>query len=300
MAYNYRGDSAYPVQPPSHPVLNYQHRFSAYTNPASFGDPIRIPTPSGPLVDSLYTQTHPSDYGAMFNASMRRASGVSDYFGAMGVPVPQGAFKDTSERYKAPFYPRELQRAGVNVPQIPFGNGIRSNYDGSNYFGGGSLYGGGVVGPYDSPYGAGPSDNYEQLHHPLHSQRFFIPGTGGVYRDRSVATDPTTSRIPFFGSADAYSPFPVVDTPWEKMGILTLAHGSGGESSGGGPILNLYRRPIAPLQDLWDYSVQDKDGFVIPIHHRGYLENGDVVHHIPGKPGTWKVHNFVNNKWIWK
>jgi hypothetical protein len=95
-------------------------------------------------------------------------------------------------------------------------------------------------------------------------------------------------NIPFIGSVDAYAPFAEVTTPWEKAGILT---------SDGDRIMSLYRQPIAPLQNIFKYMVQDKDGFMIPLDEP-YLENGDVVNHIPGKSGLWRVHVYVNNKYI--
>ena len=56
-----------------------------------------------------------------------------------------------------------------------------------------------------------------------------------------------------------------------------------------GGLLNLYRRNIAPLQDLFKYTVQDKDGFIIPLKET-YLEDGDTVPEVIGKEvdGPWK------------
>lgn len=100
---------------------------------------------------------------------------------------------------------------------------------------------------------------------------------------------------PFVGSVDAYAPFPSVSTPWEKSGILTSTSGHKNE------ILNLYRRPIAPAQELWEYQVQDKDGFIIRLDRTKYLQDGDEIHHIIGKHGMgpWKVHMFVQNRYVW-
>ena len=99
--------------------------------------------------------------------------------------------------------------------------------------------------------------------------------------------------VPFIGSVNSYAPFPEVVTPWEKAGILT--------SHKDDQILNLYRRPIAPLQDLWEYQVQDKDGFVIKLVGVNYIDNGDIIQHVIGKNGLgpWKAHLFVENKYIW-
>lgn len=99
-------------------------------------------------------------------------------------------------------------------------------------------------------------------------------------------------QIPFVGSVSAFAPFPEVTTPWEKVGLLTNSQNH---------ILSLYRRPIAPLQDLWNYTVQDKDGFIIPLKQDGLIKDGDMITDIVGKTGLgpWKVHIFVKDKWVW-
>ncbi len=98
-------------------------------------------------------------------------------------------------------------------------------------------------------------------------------------------------NAPFYGSVNAYAPFPEIKNPWEKAGILT--------SVSSDEILNLYRRPIAPLQDLWEYQVEDKNGFIIVLNNK-YINDGDIVNHVIGKHnGPWKAHIFVQNKYIW-
>jgi hypothetical protein len=64
-------------------------------------------------------------------------------------------------------------------------------------------------------------------------------------------------------------------------------------------IMNLWARPIAPSQDIYQYQVEDKDGFIIPLEKTGYLEEDDIVNHIPGKPGVWKVDLFQTSKYVW-
>jgi hypothetical protein len=98
--------------------------------------------------------------------------------------------------------------------------------------------------------------------------------------------------VPFVGSVNAYAPFPEVQSSWEKVGILTSKENA---------ILNLYRRAIAPAQNLWEYQVQDKNGFVISLRNVKYVEDGDLIEQIPGKAGMgpWKVHDFVQDKYIW-
>nr|QBK86527.1 MAG: hypothetical protein LCMAC102_03220 [Marseillevirus LCMAC102] len=104
-----------------------------------------------------------------------------------------------------------------------------------------------------------------------------------------------SGAIPFISSVNSYAPFPEVYTPWEKTGMVQT------EDAKDESIMNLYRRPIAPLQDLFEYSVQDKDGFVIPLQNINFLEDGDTIKSISGKEskGPWKVNIYVNNKWVW-
>src|SRR5690606_30840211 len=100
--------------------------------------------------------------------------------------------------------------------------------------------------------------------------------------------------IPFIGSSSSFAPFPEVQTAWEKSGMIQTVDES--ENT----IMNLYRRGIAPLQDLWQYTVQDKDGFIVPLK-QSYLEDGDIIDSVPGREslGPWKVNIYNNNKWIW-
>lgn len=96
------------------------------------------------------------------------------------------------------------------------------------------------------------------------------------------------------GSVDACAPFPSVTTQFEKVGILTSFRGKN-------TILNLFMRPIAPNQNLWEYQVQDKNGFIIKLDQTRYLEDGDEIKNIIGKHdmGPWRVHMFAQNKYVW-
>lgn len=137
--------------------------------------------------------------------------------------------------------------------------------------------------PYDffKPYGPNASSMQNGL---LYADDPFYT------KDRPYLEFSNTGDVPFIGSVNSYAPFAEVQTPWEKSGILTKI----GEEQ----ILNIYRRPIAPVNDIFEYMVQDKDGFMIPLKNT-FLENEDVVNYIPGKGGPWKVHIYVNNKYIW-
>lgn len=101
--------------------------------------------------------------------------------------------------------------------------------------------------------------------------------------------------VPFISSVSSYAPFPEVQTAWEKTGMLQTLDPSDNT------VLNLYRRSVAPLQDLFEYSVQDKDGFITPLRGVNYLEDGDIVPTVEGKEslGKWKANIYVNNKYVW-
>lgn len=137
------------------------------------------------------------------------------------------------------------------------------------------------------------------LHRPIHSWDYFNPygyNPSQIQKEIVPYTQgyPNFASVPFIGKMSSFAPFPEVNTRWEKMGILQTKDPSNDA------ILNLYRRPIAPLKDLFEYTVQDKDGFVIPLEGVSYLEDGDTVKSIDGKEslGEWTVRNFVNKKWI--
>lgn len=139
--------------------------------------------------------------------------------------------------------------------------------------------------PYDffKPYGPNSSNMQNGLNYA--DDPFYTKG----FNQEQIRASPSEA-IPFIGSVSSYAPFAEVQTPWEKTGILTKINEQ--------EIVNIYRRPIAPLNDIFDYMIQDKDGFMIPLK-RTFLEDGDIVENIPGKGGPWKVHIYVNNKYIW-
>jgi hypothetical protein len=182
-----------------HPVIAYQYSKSQGINPATPGDPIRVADIAGPISSQ---PIRPSFYGGN--------SGIIP----MGLQVPMGSLKATSERYNKDAFVRRLP---------------------------GSISG---------------------------------PG-------------------PFYGSVDAYAPFPEIVSPWEKAGLLTSV-------SRPDELLNLFRRAIVPQQDFWEYQVEDKNGFIIKLDNK-YIEDGDIIHHIIGKQGLgpWKAHVFIQNKYVW-
>ena len=103
-----------------------------------------------------------------------------------------------------------------------------------------------------------------------------------------------TGDVPFVGSADSFAPFPEVDTKWEKVGIIQTVNPNNNA------IMNIFRKHIAPLQDLFQYTVQDKNGFVVPLKET-YLEDGDIIESVPGREslGKWKFNDYVKYKYIW-
>lgn len=261
-----------------HPILRYQEENSGFTIPASIGDAIRIPTSIGPIYSSYGRDggglgTYQQSY------SPPGTSGAGPYPGEpMGVPVPMGSLRYYSERYN----PTQFRLPNPNFNPV---------YDGSPGIYNPIVYKG------NTELEASPRVLLPQQTLPtqqtLASDQYFRP------YGPNAPTD-----VPFFGNVNAYSPFPEIVNPWEKAGILTsmpqntLEHNR--NISNDDRILNLYRRPIAPVQNLWEYQVQDKNGFVIKLNNK-YIEDGDIITHIIGKEGLgpWRATIFVQNKYIW-
>ncbi len=187
--------------------------------------------------------------------------GTGPYPGkSLNVPVPRGSLKITNESYGFPFYKQYR-------PQ--------NSYD------------------YFRPYGPNQEGMQKEVvfaSTPTYAQQ----GQQGL---PSGYSPPYTGSgaVPFYGSVNSFAPFPEINTPWEKTGLLSTV------DSSNNAILNLYRKPIAPLQDLFQYSVQDKNGFIILLKGVTFLEDGDIVPKVIGKEslGPWKVNQFVEDKYIW-
>lgn len=96
----------------------------------------------------------------------------------------------------------------------------------------------------------------------------------------------------FISSVNLDAPGMEVNTRWREVGLLISKLNET-------HLLHLYERPIAPLQELYQYRVSDKDGFMIPLDHVKLLEEGDVVNDIPGKPGAWIVKLYQTSKYVW-
>ena len=124
-----------------------------------------------------------------------------------------------------------------------------------------------------------------------------ISNPGGFFRPYGGRTGHSTG---FFGSASSFSPYPEIASAWEKVGLLTTTETSG-PNVGKGVILNLFRRPIAPMHEVWEYRVEDRDGFFIVLPNQNEIRDGDEIPSVVGKGdlGPWKVSLFVKNKWIW-
>lgn len=305
-----------------HPVLAYQFIHDKGINPANIGDPIRVPNISGPMglygepsnfVDSLsiskaYFPRRHEVQAAKDGKRIREPYadvGTGPFPGKpLNIPIPMNTLKGSNEQYNPDMF--RFSPLAVGTVATALGNAIIPSTAVQMSANGVPIPGypgppGGPQGIYNMPRGYGSSETLPQ----------FSP-TGGVitepganmpYQTRPVISgdffrpygpNVPVSGVPFFGSVNAYAPFPEVNNPWEKAGILTSIGENTKEE-----ILNLYRRPIAPLQDLWEYQVQDKNGFVIKLENIKYIENGDVIPHVIGKKGPWKVHDFVQNKYIW-
>ncbi len=240
-----------------------------------------------------------------------------------GVPFQQGQLKWTSERYGTPFYYNKkplishdyFKPYGINpnlnseivVADKPF-------YDNNNIEQFPKTKGGLYSNTFLENY---RRENRSQRYNPHNSYKPYI------YNHHTNLVSDLTSNlkqhpnhyvnnynhyhnaqsmnfVPFynphsnyFSSVNSFFPQPSLtnNIRWEKYGIVTSLDKDD-------KIMNLYRRPIAPLQDLFEYSVQNKDGFVIPLRDQ-YLENGDIIENIPGIRGKWKVHDFVKNKYVY-
>ena len=174
------------------------------------------------------------------------------------IAVPMGSLKQTNERYN---------------PDMFLSPGYRPNPEGLSL----------PLGSDFPPVGRGvnPSSDF--------------------YRPQGPNSPSTFGALPFYGNVDAYAPFQEINSPWEKAGLLVSAKGGcQGDSCRGkdSELLNLFRRAIAPVQDVWEYMVQDRDGFIIKLENRRFIENGDIVDHVIGKGGPYKAHMFVQNKYI--
>lgn len=182
----------------------------------------------------------------------------------IGVTVPMGTLKQTNERYNPDMF----------------------------------LYGGAFSASNRPPLARPGVDN--PLGTDLPSPRGGIPSTD-FFRPGGP-NSPTPQTLPFYGSVDAYAPFPTIDTPWEKAGLLTSIppQNCKGEGCTKNELLNLFRRAIAPVQDVWEYQVQDKNGFIIKLP-QSFINDGDTIPHVIGKDGVgpWKAHIFVRNKYVW-
>lgn len=156
-----------------------------------------------------------------------------------------------------------------------------------------------TAGPYPVPAGAlkETSERYGMPFHsfrrPLLSHGYFRPYEPNADLSHDIASRLGVSDIPFYTSHNAFSPFPEVGGAWEKVGLATKDGETGKDT-----LLNVYRRPIAPLNDHFEYNVQDRDGFVIKLRET-FLQDGDKISHVDGKDGTWTFRDYVKNKWVW-
>lgn len=309
-----------------HPVLAYQYAHSKGINPANLGDPIRVHNVGGGKMGlygepSIFTDAliyskgsipvdarpkgrdedlvsgpgnRMSDAAAYARKREAYSEGEGPYPGKpLNVPVPAGSMKVSNEAYNPDMFRFSPLAAGTIGSAVPFSqamvSGVPLPVTGAAAWSAAPPPS--KIGGYHLPYSGAlpqvtaPGSDFPLQTRPLASGDFFRPYGPNV----------PVANVPFFGSVNAYAPFPEVNTPWEKSGILTSIEGP---QAGRDQIMNLYRRPIAPLQDLWEYQVQDKNGFVIKLHAK-YLQNGDIIPHVTGKEGSWKVHDYVQNKYIW-
>jgi len=303
-------NSADPHTRPTHteakgnPLLQHQRSVSGGNVPTVQGDPIRTPTYVGPNVGGYRLWSCNLPWVPAYNI-------VTDPDFASKMAQTESAQETKAERaqtggvsidtYKSPYeydistrgpggpdslgpgsglYPGSRPYPGMGVP-VPRGSLKKTN---ENY--GYPFYKvSRPLKPYDYFKPFGPNQNVNQEAN--YADTPFYDQPGSIYSPGFTGRD-----IPFISSVNAFAPFPEVDSAWEKTGMLTTKDSEKKE------LLTLYRKPIAPLQDLFKYSVQDKDGFIIPLSEN-YLEDGDVVPDVIGKDGPWKTHIFTKDKYVW-
>ncbi len=261
-----------------HPTIEHQKRASSFTHPAHIGDAIRPGNPIriGPI-NKDYIMHKVGGDGRLklaYNTREGYGDGEKDYPSPPmrgGGPPLIGAGPYPGKPLNVPV-PRGSLKMTSEKYKFPF------------YYNSRPLH------PYDyfRPYGP----NQESMQNEVN-----YVDTPFYSRSGYSLIDTGSTDIPFIGSVSSYAPFPEVYTPWEKVGIVTSkedSHRSDGEKT----IMQLYRRAIAPLQDLFKYSVQDKNGFIIPLNVN-FIEDGDLIDNIIGKGGPWKANIFVGDKYVW-
>ena len=259
----------------SHPVLEYQRNASYDTHPASWGDPIRpLGISSGPSASSFSASRYDPAYDY---SNIGPEPGMM-----MNVPVPAGSLKESNEKWDYPFYyqPRPLQPYDYFKPYGPNQNNMQKG-----------------LGYADTPFYKRdfPESRSFSREPNIPYQRSDTMSNTWPGSPRPALGYTGSGAIPFISSVSAYAPFPEVSTQWEKIGLIHTLNPNDNT------IMNLYRKPIAPLNDLYQYMVQNRDGFMIPLKHTNFLENGDTIPHVIGfdSLGPWKANIFVENKYVW-
>lgn len=254
---------------PKHPTLEYQKGISLGNHPAHLGDPIRPGNTAhiGP-VDPNFLQAGSFTHAKAYPQSVYEGPAPGK---PLDIPVPEGTLKITSENYSYPFY---TTTSGLPPYDFfkPYGPNLNSMQNDLVFA--------------ETSYGKG----YHPLFTAKKAKHANLQQQIEKDRVRNLGFRFGSSKpVPFISSVSGFAPFPEVQTPWEKIGILTQ----------NSEILNLYRRPIAPLQDLFEYTAQDKNGFIIRLRQTKRIENGDSISSIDGKPGVWTAHIYINDKYVW-
>lgn len=88
----------------------------------------------------------------------------------------------------------------------------------------------------------------------------------------------------------------IPDGRFHKVGLLTQKVSSHDKKN---VILNLYKRTISDYAEIYEYSIEDRDGFIIPLKSKVHgdfnrLENGDVIDGVLGyeNNGPFNVNIF--------
>ena len=99
---------------------------------------------------------------------------------------------------------------------------------------------------------------------------------------------------PAISSVNEFVPLPRLVTNFDEIGYLVSSDPDEKK------LLKLFRRPISPQQDMYEYKIRDsKNKLDILLKNTGYLKDGDNIGIIDGQgPSTWRAVINTNNKFV--
>ncbi len=101
---------------------------------------------------------------------------------------------------------------------------------------------------------------------------------------RPLIFDRNTSAYTSTETRNYYRSATIPERKWQKVGVLTAQDKT----------LNLLARPTTYNEDIWQFRVEDKDGFIIELPESQPYRTGQVIESIPGKAsaGPWTVRIY--------